>query len=61
MQCRQFGAKSNISSDLPENDYTNQFKSAEYESDMGILEFFIQNLNLGKLFKKLFLNLVGFA
>ena len=60
-QCKQFDAKIKTSSDLLENDYTNQFKSAEYESDMDILEFFILNLNLGKLFLKLFLNLVGFA
>ena len=33
--------------------YASQFESAEYESQMGILQYLIQNLNLGKLELKL--------
>ena len=39
--------------DLLENVYASQFESAEYESDIGTLRFFIQNLDLGKLVLKL--------
>ena len=38
---RQFGVEIKISSDLLENQYTNQFEGAEYESDIGILQFYI--------------------
>ena len=48
---RQFGIK--IKSDLLEYVNTSQLEGTEYESDTGILRFFIQNLNLGKLVQKL--------
>ena len=41
-----------ISSDLLKNVYTSQFESAEYEFDIDILQFFIQNLDQGKLVPK---------
>ena len=50
---RQFGAKIKISSDLIKNDCYSQFEGAEYESDIGILQFFMKNLNFGKLVVKL--------
>ena len=37
---RQISAKIKTSSDLLENLYTSQFEGAEYESDIGILQFF---------------------
>ena len=39
--------------DLLKNEYTSQFEGVEYESDGGILQFFIQNLKFGKLIPKL--------
>ena len=45
-----------MSSDLLENEYTNWFEGAEYESNVDIRQiwhFFIENLDLGKLVLKL--------
>ena len=49
----KFSAKLEISSDLLENVHTSQFEGAQNKTDLGILIFFIQNLNLGKLVAKL--------
>ena len=37
--------------------HTSQFEGAQNKTDLGILIFFIQNLNLGKLVAKLLLDL----
>ena len=50
---KRFGAKIKTSSELLENVYISHFDSTGYESDVGILRFFIQNLKLGKLVRKL--------
>ena len=44
---------SKILSDLFENVYTSQFAVGDFESNIDILKFFLQNLNLGKLVLKL--------
>ena len=49
---RQFGAKTKTS-DIFKNVYTSQFEGTEYESDIGILGFFIQNLNFCRIVPKL--------
>ena len=38
---------------LPENLHSRHFEGVEYKSDIDILRFFIQNLNLGKLVPKI--------
>ena len=40
-------------SKLKRHQYTSHYEGAEYESDIGVLQFFTQNLNLGKLVPKL--------
>ena len=52
-QFRHLGAEIKISSDLLENKYISQFESAEYESEIDILQFFNSNLYLGKFILKL--------
>ena len=49
----QISLKTKASSDLLESWHSRYFEGAEYKADMGILRFFIQNLNLEKLVSKL--------
>ena len=46
---RQFSPKIKISLDLTESEYTRQFGGAKCKADIGILQFFITNIYLGKL------------